>query len=95
MNVAERMSEAVPHPEMAFRSIRGLLRLEHKYTRSRVEKACCRALDTGMCRYKTIKNMLQNNLEGQEDGPETVVSHSNIRGAAYYTTISKEKTNAG
>jgi len=85
------MAEIFPHPEMSFRSIRGLLRLENKYGRTRVDQACRRALETDMCRYRTIKNMLHNKLEYQKDEPITVVSHANIRGATYYNNISREK----
>jgi transposase len=76
-----------PHPEMSFRGCRGVLRLARKYGRERLEAACGQALDHGVCRYRTIRNMLENRREGsQEVEAPLSIKHRNIRGGSYYGT---------
>lgn len=80
------------HPEQGCRSSLGLIRLEKKYGKERLAKACDRALALGISSYKTVQMILANKTENaplpQEslpfDGVQSV--HENIRGAAYYQT---------
>ena len=54
----------------------------------RLEDACLRAITYGHVSYKTIKNILSNNLDKislpkkEEESPN--LHHENIRGADYY-----------
>lgn len=76
-----------PHPEMSFRGCQGTLRLARKYSRERLESACAQALEHGVCRYKTIRNMLDNRRDGsQQKRVPLPIEHENIRGGSYYGT---------
>jgi transposase len=75
------------HPQQAYRSCLGILRLAKRYTEERLEAACRRALPAGIHSYKGVKNILAAKLDQVE--PEelaTVVptGHENIRGQTYY-----------
>ena len=75
----------VPRPEMGFRSCQGLMRLARRYGHQRLELACLRSLESGSPRYRTVANMLENNLETVGPAPERQpVAHRNVRGSAYY-----------
>ena len=75
------------HPEQGYRSCLGLLRLEKTYGRSRLERACQRALHFGLSSRKHVLSILKSkqdllDLPQQEEliaGP-----HDNIRGAHFY-----------
>jgi transposase len=75
------------HPQQAYRSCLGLLRLGSRYSEERLEAACCRALPAGIHSYKGVKNILQAKLDQLEpEEPAAVVpqAHENIRGQSYY-----------
>ena len=76
------------HPQQAYRSCLGILRLGKAYGDDRLEAACRRALTLGSCRYKSIESILRHRLDEQplEDQQELALpdSHDNIRGPAYY-----------
>ena len=76
------------HPQQAYRSCLGILRLGKAYGDGRLEAACRRALVLGSCRYKSIESILKNRLDEQplEEQQELSLpeSHDNIRGPAYY-----------
>jgi hypothetical protein len=75
------------HPEQAYRSCLGLLRLGDRYGQERLEAACRRALPAGIHSYKGVKNILDAKLDQVDlDEPSAIVpdSHENIRGQAYY-----------
>jgi transposase len=75
------------HPEQAYRSCLGLLRLGERFGQDRLEAACRRALPAGIHSYKGVKNILDAKLDQVEiDEPAAVVpdSHENIRGQTYY-----------
>ena len=87
---AEQIVATYPRCEMAFRGLRGLLRLASIYSNDRLEQACSRALSSKICRYKTIKNILENHRETHPPSRSTPVHHSNIRGASYYQSYPEE-----
>jgi hypothetical protein len=62
----------------------GILRLDRKYGTTRVETACTRALQGQVYNYKTIQNILINNLDQLEPQQQTalfrVPAHTNLRG---------------
>ena len=75
------------HPEQAYRSCLGILRLASRYGEKRLEGACCRALPAGIHSYKGVKNILDAKLDQVEpEEPAAVVpaTHENIRGQTYY-----------
>ncbi|HSR54244.1 MAG TPA: IS21 family transposase, partial [Acidobacteriota bacterium] len=76
------------HPQQAYRSCLGILRLGKAYGEERLEAACQRALMLGSCRYKSIESILRHRLDDQplEDQQELALpeTHDNIRGSAYY-----------
>jgi transposase len=76
------------HPEYAFRSSLGILRLTKKYSNERLDKACKRGLHYQSMSYANISNILQNKLEDQEYEKPHVsrppFTHENIRGKQEY-----------
>jgi transposase len=86
--VVEKITASRLHPQQAFRSCLGLLRLGQVYGVARLEAACDRALRYQATSYTSIKSILKNGLdraplrENNVSGPSP--DHPNIRGAAYY-----------
>jgi transposase len=87
---AQLITEALTerrHPEQAYRSCLGILRLAKSYGDDRLEAACARALLLGTCRYQSIASILKHRLDQQ---PTTIQSeldlpdHDNLRGPGYY-----------
>ncbi len=75
------------YPEHGFRSCMGILSLGKRYSNERLEAACERALLIKGVNYKSIKSILENNLDKKplQSKPEPVtVDHENIRGTGYY-----------
>lgn len=76
------------HPQQAYRSCLGILRLGDAYGGERLEAACRRALALGSCRYKSIESILKHRLDEQpleeQQEPALPDTHDNIRGPAYY-----------
>lgn len=84
-----------PHPEQGYRACLGLMRLGRRYGRERLEMACARAEHLRSYSYRTVKNILaadQDRLPLEDDSsvPAPTPSHSNIRGAEYYSAPGKE-----
>ena len=79
-----------PHPEMGFRSCLGLLSLEKRFGRERLEAACQRALALSSPTRGSVLSILEKGLDSQplpEPDTEAVVIppvHENVRGSAYY-----------
>jgi transposase len=70
--------------EQTYNACMGILRLDRKYGATRVETACARALQGQVYNYKTIQNILINNLDQLEPQQQTalfrVPAHTNLRG---------------
>jgi hypothetical protein len=78
-----------PHPEHGYRPCLGLLNLSRRYARSRLEKACERALSIRSTSYQSISSILKQGLDGQPldkdaDAQAELPLHTNVRGAGYY-----------
>lgn len=75
------------HPEQGYRSCLGLMRLERRVGRDRLEAACARAMAIGFPSYKSVDSILKNGLDRcqmPQIPTSAPVVHENIRGAAYY-----------
>jgi transposase len=80
--------ERAKHPQLAYKSSEGVLRLAREYGTERLETACRRALRLRAFRYRHLESTLENGLEEMslpEENPHAaVVEHANLRGAGYY-----------
>jgi hypothetical protein len=75
------------HPQQAYRTCLGILGLAKRYTKERLEAASGRALASGICSYKGIKNILDTCLDQvplEEPASVSLDPHANIRGSSYY-----------
>jgi len=84
----ERILEDKPHPEMGYRACLGLMRLAREYSPQRMEGAAQRALETGACRYQSVKSILKNSLDGMPVASDLSSAppspHDYIRGSEYF-----------
>lgn len=82
------MLAARQHPQQAYRSCLGILRLAKAYGDERLEAACRRALILGSHRYKSIELILRHGLDRQPLGEQHELDlpedHDNLRGPTYY-----------
>jgi len=84
--------KARPHPEQGYRSCLGILRLEKRYGKERLEAAANRALAIKGYSYKSVASILKTGLDqlplpltgdaGKEVAPPR--NHRNVRGSRYY-----------
>lgn len=74
------------HPEQAYKSCQGVLHLEKKVGKERLERACERALCYQSVSYRVIRSILERGLDTVPDQPAPVLvtTHENIRGASVY-----------
>jgi len=77
------------HPQQAYRSCLGILRLTKSYGDARLEAAARRALTLGSHSYRSLASILEHRLDEQAPSPEQLelaapLEHDNIRGADYY-----------
>ena len=75
------------HPQQAYRSCLGLLRLANTYSEARLEAAAARAMAIGAHSYRSVASILAHRLD--ENPPEQIelgvpIEHDNIRGPGYY-----------
>jgi hypothetical protein len=74
--------------QQAFDACKGILRLGGKYGQDRLEAACKRALQGDRYNYKTVDNILKNNLDKLLDDSQPELFqppvHPNVRGADNY-----------
>lgn len=74
------------HPEQAYKACMGIISFAKRVGNARLIRACKRAHEIGYYNYKIIEDILQKNLDRQEDEnpPEQMPNHENIRGGDYY-----------
>ena len=74
------------HPEQAYKSCQGVLSLEKKVGKERLERACERALCYQSVSYRVIRSIIERGLDTlPETSPvSSVPTHENIRGASAY-----------
>jgi len=81
----------VPHPEIGYKRVMGLIQLYKNYGSQRLNNACKKALELEIVSYKRIQNILKNNIDKQslfyqslEGDTSHIPKHDNIRGASTY-----------
>jgi transposase len=84
-----RIMLARQHVQQGFRAAMGVLKLAKVYSPQRLEQACLRALHFNTVTYRSLKSVLEQNLDKQLFLPlarnqEQPVIHENIRGPNYY-----------
>jgi transposase len=87
--VVETVMNGREHPAQGFRSCMGIMRLGKRYSPQRLEAACRRAIIIRGCCYKSIRSILENELDKQplpqrNDTCRPPIEHNNIRGSEYY-----------
>jgi transposase len=90
-HLMERIMSSRRHVEHGYRTCLGILRLSKRYSPQRLENACKRALFIGGISYRSVKSILENNLD-KEEMTEAISSskciiHENIRGGGYYQGV--------
>jgi transposase len=87
--LVQRILENKPHPEQGYRACLGLLRLGKRYTPERLEAASFRALRSGATSYRSVKSILEHNLDQvpleEQARLDLPAEHEHVRGASYYT----------
>jgi len=86
--LVEKILASRKHPEQSYRSTLGLLRLEKKYGKERLEKTCQRALELGAHSYRFVADTLKNNMDKTIVDKDKQLSfnpnESNTRGPEHY-----------
>jgi transposase len=83
----QKLMDQREHPELAYKACLGIVGLEKKFGKERLEKSCERAARLGAVSYRSIKSILEKGLDKikvhgeQQDLP---IEHENIRGEGYY-----------
>ncbi|MFM0114715.1 IS21 family transposase [Paraburkholderia nemoris] len=76
------------HPQQAYRTCLGVLRLAKDYGNQRLEAACSRAIDLKAPSYRFIDSTLKDGLDQQPSPvavqPDLLLAHANVRGPDYY-----------
>jgi transposase len=74
------------HPEQAFRTCLGILKLFRGLETARVEAVAARAVAIGALTYDSVASILKNNLDRVSPAAESasVIDHSNVRGRGYF-----------
>jgi transposase len=72
------------HPEQAFRSCLGILRLSNQYIHTQVETACQTAREAKTLNYQGVKAVLELLPPAPQPENPLLPSHENIRGNSYY-----------
>jgi transposase len=86
-DLVRHLLESHPHPEQGYRSCLGLLNLERRYGRDRLERACHRALNINSPTRRSVLSILKQGLDRlplMEEVPEIELWHENLRGSDYY-----------
>lgn len=61
--LVEKILETKRHPEQGYRAALGIIRLEKKYGRARLEKASAKALEVGAHSFRFVNEMLKNKMD--------------------------------
>lgn len=83
----EQLLTQYKHPEHGYRACLGLLSLERRYGRDRLEAACTLALSLGTCKYRHVRDILHTGRDQvcHDPAPDWISpAHAHVRGPAYY-----------
>lgn len=84
------------YPELGYRSCLGILRLAKNFDEDRLEAACRRALAIRGLSFKSVKSILDSNLDQRplpERPHQLSIVHSNIRGASEFAPPTNKEIN--
>lgn len=80
--------ERRPHPEQGYRACLGLLALARRYSATRLEAACTRAMAIRAPYLRSVTSILKCGLDSQpapvDAADNPVIAHENVRGPDYY-----------
>ena len=87
--VVTHILETKAHPEQGYRACLGMLALERKYSRQRLEAACARAVQIRALSRKSVLSILESGLDREPlqqslEIDAALPSHPNVRGSKYY-----------
>lgn len=89
--VVKKILDEKPHPEQAYRSCQGLLKLGKIYGEKRLEQACAYGVHQGAYSKKSILSILEHKLDQLAVAADSSLGvhlstalHENIRGSQYY-----------
>ena len=90
LNYLKEVAAVIQYTPKAFRSCRGILSLEKKYTLKRLVAACACASEMRAYGYQEILSILQKGTDiaympDAEEDPRSLPQHKNIRGREYFT----------
>ncbi|EKD49900.1 MAG: hypothetical protein ACD_63C00017G0002 [uncultured bacterium] len=101
VSLSEAIMNGKKHPQQGFRACLGVLRLETKVGKDRLNAACERALYIGGINLQTVRAILQNGQDRlpmpKEDPVQAPELHENVRGPGYFcqdTTEDNEDASA-
>lgn len=97
LNYLKEVASVVRYTPKAFRSCRGILSLENKYTQERLVAACACASEMRVYGYREVLDILQKGADvdympGADEETPRLPAHRNIRGRDYFNQP-KNKTN--
>jgi transposase len=87
--LVERILNQGAHPEIGFRSILGLQRLEKKYGSKRLETAAHRTNQARVLSQRFVRKLIEDDLSNVilpevQDSSAYIINHENIRGSEYF-----------
>jgi len=80
----QRILASRQHPEQAFRSCLGILRLSGQYAQAQMESACQMAHEARLLNYREVKAILETLPPLASPDTSPLPTHENIRGNTYY-----------
>lgn len=91
-DLVKAMLATKAHPEQAYRSALGIIRLAKTNGNDRVEQAAAKAVTLGSPKYRTVKTILANKMESvpvpvadvQSEQQPSLFVLENLRGSTYY-----------
>ncbi|MDD1422378.1 IS21 family transposase, partial [Dolichospermum sp. ST_sed1] len=81
--LVKRIMDNRAHPEQGFRSSMGIIRLEKKYGKNRLEQACLKAINFQSYSYHNVNSILEGGFDKIPQVEKTrnkSINHGNIRG---------------
>jgi transposase len=97
VRLVQAILESRPHPQQAYRTCLGLMRLERDHGTKRLEAAAHRAVEIGGLSWSSVKSILDSGFDRLPLQPSLPLrlpqEHPNVRGADYYRSPDHPHTN--